>query len=138
MDNEYSFTQKEIEEGKTMGILAYILFLIPLFTAREKRFAMFHTEQAIVLCIIAVILGVIGSALSFTCIIPVVTGIAGLGLMVLWVIGLINSIQGQAKFIPLVGKFGPKLGLCNQGNNSYVNQTTPQKESEETEEPNKN
>lgn len=32
-----SITQAEIEDGKMMAILAYILFLIPLLAARDKK-----------------------------------------------------------------------------------------------------
>lgn len=32
-----SITQAEIEDGKMMAILAYILFLIPLLAARDKN-----------------------------------------------------------------------------------------------------
>lgn len=46
-----SMTQADIDDGKTMGILAYIFFIVPLFAARDKKFAMYHTEQAIALWI---------------------------------------------------------------------------------------
>ncbi len=111
-ENGYEFTQAEVEEGKTMGILAYILFLIPLLAQRENRYSMFHTEQAIILVIVAIGLSVISSVLSFTCIVPIIGAIAGLGVLVLWIIGLINAIGGKAKFVPVLGKYGPKMGLC--------------------------
>ena len=43
---------QDINANKPMGILSYIgiLVLVPIFTARESRFAMFHAEQGITLC----------------------------------------------------------------------------------------
>ncbi|MBN1755405.1 hypothetical protein JW877_04230 [bacterium] len=104
-------SQQEIEEGKTMGILAYIFFIIPLIAARDNKFAMFHTEQAIIIAIIAVGLSIIASVLSFTCIIPIIAMIASIGLIVFWIMGLINAIGGKVEVVPLIGSWGRKINL---------------------------
>jgi len=51
-----SITEADIQDGKTMAILAYIFFIIPLLAARDKKFAMYHTEQAIILWIAFIII----------------------------------------------------------------------------------
>jgi uncharacterized membrane protein len=100
---------QDIAANKPMGILAYIgiLVLVPLFTAKESKFAMFHTEQGITLAIGEValsILMIIIGLIPFGWIINIFLGLVGLVFLVLAIIGIINSANGQAKELPLVGK----------------------------------
>lgn len=101
---------QDISANKTMGILAYlgILVLIPLFTSRQSKFAMFHTEQGITLAIGEVILSAIMTVFAFIpvvgWIINAILGVVGLVLLILAIIGIINSANGQAKELPIVGK----------------------------------
>lgn len=115
-----TFTPEEIEDGKVMAILAWIIFLVPLFAARDKRFAMFHTEQAIVLLIvfiplyivitiITMIIGQVSGTLA--CIVSILSFGVWIVYLVLWVIGLISAIQGKAKELPFIGQYGAKLNL---------------------------
>ena len=115
-----SFTPEEIEDGKVMAILAWIFFPIPLFAARDKRFAMFHTEQAIVLVIVEVvlyigvtILSIIISQISstMTCAISILSLVIWLFFLVMWILGLMSAIQGKAKELPVIGQYGAKLNL---------------------------
>lgn len=117
---ETTFTQAEIEDGKTMAILAYIIFLIPLLAARDKRFAMYHTQQAIalwaafiVIYIVIVILTIIVNQISSTmgCVVSVLTFIPWIAYVVLWIMGLLNAIGGKAKELPVIGAWGNKLNL---------------------------
>jgi len=117
---EAKFTPEEIEDGKGMAILAWIFWLIPLLAARDKKFAMFHTQQAlalwitfIVVYIVLWILILIVSAISdtLTCIISVLGIIPWLFLIVFWIMGLISAIQGKAKELPIIGKFGSKFNF---------------------------
>ena len=101
---------QDINANKPMGILSYIgiLVLVPIFTARESRFAMFHAEQGITLCIGAHIIAFLSIIFGL---IPVVGwvfsllfGLVGLALLVLMIIGIVNAANGQAKQIPVLGK----------------------------------
>jgi uncharacterized membrane protein len=101
---------QDINASKPMGILSYIgiLVLVPIFTARESRFAMFHAEQGITLCIGAHIIAFLSIIFGL---IPVVGwvfsllfGLVGLALLVLMIIGIVNAANGQAKQIPVLGK----------------------------------
>ena len=112
---QLNITPEEIESGKTMAILAYILFIIPLVVeeAKQNKFAMFHTEQAIVIAILHLagfILGTIGSMVCIGAIFYLINLFA----FVLWIMGLIYAIQGQVKAVPLVGQFGEKFNLVKQ------------------------
>ena len=52
-DTTSEFDQNDIQSNKVMAVLAYlgILVLVPLFAARESRFARFHTNQGLILAI---------------------------------------------------------------------------------------
>ena len=115
-----SITEAEIQDGKTMAILAYIFFIIPLLAARDKKFAMYHTEQAIILWIafiliyiviwiLTIIVGQISSSLA--CVLSILTLIPWIAYVVLWIMGLLNAIGGKVKPLPVIGEYGAKLNL---------------------------
>ena len=98
-----SFTNEDIEKGKTMAGIAYILFFLPLIACPESRYARFHANQSLLLLITAiagnVILGLI----------PIIGWLLlplfGLIVLVLAIMGLINGFAGNAKQLPIIGKF---------------------------------
>ena len=97
-----AFDPEDIAANKVKAILAYfgILVLIPLFTAKESKFARFHTNQGLILLICCVV----AFALSR---IPSLAAIAWLlyvAIFILAVIGIINAAKGKAKELPLIGK----------------------------------
>jgi uncharacterized membrane protein len=102
---------KETEEGKAMAVLAYIFFLIPLLAARENKFAMYHTEQGILLAVLWVANAIISTLFSIVCIGPFLFLIIALGLLVFHVIGILKALNGEAKPLPFFGQFGEKLNL---------------------------
>ena len=101
---------QDINANKSMGILSYlwILVLVPIFTAKESKFAMFHAEQGITLAIAATIIMILAIIFGFIPVVGFVFGIifwlVDLAIFVLAVIGIINAANGQAKELPLVGK----------------------------------
>jgi uncharacterized membrane protein len=115
-----SITEAEIQDGKTMAILAYIFWLIPLLAARDKKFAMFHTEQAIAMWIVTIvfyiavwILTMILSQISsfFTCVVGILSLLVWLLLLVFIIMGIINAAGGKIKELPVIGAYGAKLNL---------------------------
>ena len=100
---EDTYPAEDIEKGKTMAGLSYLLFFLPLVVCPESQYAKFHANQALLLLIAAiagnVILGII----------PVIgwmlMPIFGIGILVLGIMGLINGFGGKAKRLPLIGKF---------------------------------
>lgn len=101
-DTTADYDSEDIEKNKVMGLLAYILFLIPLLAAKNSRFARFHTNQGLVLFIVAIISSVIA-------IIPligwIIAAIMSIVVAVLAIIGIINALNGKAKELPVIGKY---------------------------------
>lgn len=112
-DTTSQLDQNDIEENKIITILAYLswLVLIPLFFAKNSRFARFHCNQGIVLAIAGFVVSVIHVVVSFLTlgllegILGVVFGLIEVVCVVLSVIGIINVVMGKAKELPIVGKY---------------------------------
>lgn len=103
-------TPEQIESGKTMAIVAYLIFFIPLLMEdmRKNPFVMFHTEQSIVVLLLNIAAGIIG---SLTCGIGLVLYIPWL---VLLIMGILNASNGEIKTLPLIGQYGEKFNLVKQ------------------------
>ena len=112
--NEQQFHPQDIESNKVMAILAYfgILVLIPLFAAKESKFARYHVNQGLVLFIAEVAYGIVYAVLSSIIwaiswrlyFITRIIGFFSLVFLVLSVIGIVNAVNGQAKELPVIGK----------------------------------
>lgn len=93
----------DASSNKVMAILAYfgILVLIPLFAAKESKFARFHVNQGLILLICSVVTFVIGKipGLGF------LVWILDIAILVYAIIGIVNAAKGQAKELPYIGKF---------------------------------
>ena len=105
------FDPEDIEKNKLMGILAYIhiLVLIPIFAAKDSKFARLHANQGLVLFIAAVIFEILMGALSWipivNIIIFIIGGLGHLCWLALVIIGILNVANGKAKELPIIGKF---------------------------------
>ncbi len=98
-----------------MAILAYFgpLVLIPIFAAKQSKFARYHSNQGLVLLIASILYGIAYSILSsiilaiswrFYFIVSII-GLVSIVITVLAIIGIINAATGKAKELPLIGKF---------------------------------
>lgn len=115
VDRTAEFDSSDIEKNKVMGILSYlsILVLVPIFAAKDSKFARFHANQGLVLFILEIILGVVGAVIGVFEKIPLLglvftianifVGLIDFGVLVLAVIGIIFAAQGKAKSLPLIG-----------------------------------
>lgn len=109
-DKTSSMDPKDIEQNKVMAILAYLwlLVLVPIFAARESKFATFHANQGLILAIAEIALGLVSLILGWIPIlgilISIVCWIAGLCLLILAIIGIVNAANGKAKELPIIGK----------------------------------
>lgn len=97
------FTPEDIEKGKTMAGLAYLLFFLPLVVCPDSMYARFHANQALLLLIVGVGGNVVLSIIPF--IGWILFPIFGLGIFALGILGLINGFSGKAKRLPIFGKF---------------------------------
>ena len=103
-DTTNQYDSKDIEDNKFMAVLAYlgILFLVPLFAAKDSKFAQFHTNQGIILAILSL-------ANCVLLLIPFLGWIAapliGLCLTALTILGIVNVCTGKAQELPIIGKY---------------------------------
>ena len=115
LNNTKDFTSEmdpqDIESNKVMGILAYLfwLVLIPIFAAKDSKFARFHVNQGLVLAIAELILIILSNVLGWIpvvgTIIAIITWVANIGCFILAILGIINAVNGKAKELPLIGSF---------------------------------
>ncbi len=92
----------DVEKNKIMGILAYIIFFIPLLAARDSKFAMYHANQGLVLFLAGIVVSILGSIiplLGWFLILP----LGMLAVTVLAIIGIINAAKGLLKPLPVIG-----------------------------------
>ena len=110
-DTTAEYDAQDIRNNKAMAILAYLswLVLIPLFAARESKFARFHCNQGIVLAVAEIIAVIVLNILDGLPLIGWIFSIAGslLGLVcfLFAILGIINAANGKAKELPIIGKF---------------------------------
>jgi uncharacterized membrane protein len=121
---QYPPVDPDIQQNKVMAVLAYIgiLVLVPLFGAKQSRFARYHANQGLVLLICEVAYGIIYSVLSAVLVggavaAGSVTGLGGAGIvitllgllsiafLVFAILGIVNAAQGNYKPLPIIGKF---------------------------------
>ncbi len=108
-DRTQEFDAQDAQTNKTMGILAYISFLVlvPIFSAKESKWARFHANQGLVLFIAEVALWLTAVIFGFIpvlkYIIPIVCYLGQCGCVALSVIGIVNAAKGKAVELPLIG-----------------------------------
>ncbi len=104
------------EQNKVMGILAYLswLVLIPIFAAKNSKFARYHANQGLVLAICEIIWWVataIITAVAYAIawwlgsLLSTVLGLVNLVFLVMLILGIVNAANGKAKELPVIGKF---------------------------------
>jgi uncharacterized membrane protein len=104
---------RDANDNKTMGILAYILFFIPLLTGAHKTspFVKYHTNQGTLLAIAAIAWAIAYNVLSAILLaiswrlwgIVSILGWVSVVFAVLCVVGIINAVNGRMKPLPVIG-----------------------------------
>lgn len=104
-DQTDTMDTNDIESNKLMGVLAYlsILVLIPIFAAKNSKFAKFHANQGLIVCIAGVILGAITGVLSNVPFVKLVCPIIDLVPIAYSILGIVYVVQGKAKDLPFIG-----------------------------------
>lgn len=94
----------EVQSGKTYAVLAYlgILVLIPIFAAKENRYARYHANQGLVLFLAEVVCSIL-SMLSFVPFASMIGSICGFVCFIFMILGLVNASKGVMKPLPLIG-----------------------------------
>ncbi len=114
-DTTAEFDKNDIINNKAMGILAYLgpLCFVPMFAAKESKFARFHANQGLTLFIACVAWSIVYSIFSWIILaiswrlyfISSIVGLFSLVFLVLCVLGIVNAANGRAKELPIIGKF---------------------------------
>ncbi|MBV6479562.1 MAG: hypothetical protein HGGPFJEG_02347 [Ignavibacteria bacterium] len=106
-ERNLNITPEEIQSGKTMAIVAYLIFFIPLLMddMRKNKFVMYHTEQSIILLICYIICSIVA---TITCGVGLVLYIP---CIVFLIMGIMNAANGEVKPLPLIGQYGEKFNL---------------------------
>jgi len=125
-------SKKEIEDGKVMAILAYILAPIPYFAEKKNKFVRYHAIQGMNVFIVAVAYAIVAgfinnimwSAKADHCFqsiysgsiagctggwgmastISWILGLGGVVIGVIMIIGIVNAVNGNKKEVPILGK----------------------------------
>lgn len=111
-----TFAPDDIQKTKGLAWLSYlgILFLIPMLVNQNSPYTKFHVNQGIVLFIADLILYVAVSIVSFILgFIPIIGIIlsallylaVSIVILIFVILGIVNAVQGQAKELPVIGKF---------------------------------
>lgn len=116
------FDAEDISKNKILSLFAYlgILVLVPLFAAKDSKFAKFHANQGLVIFIAEIIINVavaiLGIIFSYTIYKVVVLGaivkilinlivwVARVVLFALSIYGIVNCVQGNAVKFPVIEK----------------------------------
>lgn len=141
--------QADVQQNKVMAVLAYfgILALIPLFAAKNSKYARFHTGQginlalcsiaySIVTAIINAIVGAIAPGeLKFSyfsgyyyapstlaTIVSIILGLGSIVFLVFMIMGIVNACKGKTEKLPLFSQipFGEMIVNAVNKNNPLV------------------
>ncbi|MFH1711754.1 MAG: DUF4870 domain-containing protein, partial [Patescibacteria group bacterium] len=105
---------KDVEENKYIAAIGYIFILcfVPLFMAKESKFAQFHAKQALVLFIIEVAFSIVDVVLIFIPIIGWFTIVAlWIAIVVVAVMAFFRALAGESWEIPVIADWVKKLNL---------------------------
>lgn len=111
---------QDAQQNKTMAVLAYIIFFIPLITGDHKKspFVKYHTNQGTVLFLTMVAYGIVQAilqAILFSMLFSVsgfgvwsvvttILGLLWLAPAILCILGIVYAVKGEMKPLPVIGK----------------------------------
>jgi len=98
---------EDAEKNKVMGILAYVIFFVPLLVAKDSPFAKYHANQGLSLFIVMFASLTVLTILAFIPFVGFVFGllhiVVYLGWLVLVVLGILNAANGKCVPLPVIG-----------------------------------
>ncbi len=94
---------EDVSKNRLMAVLAYIgpLVIVPLLVAKDSKFAKFHTNQGLILFLLAIVC----SLLAKLKVIGWLFSVCGAVVFILAVVGIIYACQGKAKELPVIGNW---------------------------------
>lgn len=102
-NQDKNFDSEDIEKNKFFAILSYIgvLVLVPLLAAKDSKFAKYHANQGLILFICSIACYI----LSYLPVIKHFVWILNVAILILAIMGIVYAAKGEAKELPIVGKF---------------------------------
>ncbi len=104
--------KEEMEAGKVFAILSYALsfiglpfFLVPMIM-RDNDFSLYHSKQCLMIWLFSIAGSTVGSILLLVCVGIFILAAVGIMVLVFLIMGLLNAINGQAKPLPIIGRWG--------------------------------
>lgn len=104
---EATATPEEIEKGKVLAIIGYIIWIVALvpLIQKDNRFSLYHAKQVLThFCFLLPAL--------ILCAIPFVNCVAAPLVMIvnitMIIFGIINVVNHRMKPLPVIGQFGEK------------------------------
>jgi len=99
--------ESDAEKNKTFGILAYIIFFIPLLAAKDSPFAKYHANQGLALCLTMLVSLTVLGILSMIPFVGFVFGMLHILLYLVFlglvVLGIVNAAAGKCVPLPVIG-----------------------------------
>ena len=100
--SEKNYTPEDIEKNKVVAAIAYAIFFVPLLVDKDSEFGKFHANQGLLLLIVSLV----GNAVLTISIVGILlVPVLNIILLVLFIMGVVNAINGQAKELPVIGKY---------------------------------
>lgn len=102
------YTKEDIEKNKVLALFSYIsfLFIIPLIACPNSKYAKYHINQGIILCITNAICSILVSAfIALPAVYAPLEIVINLLLTGLMIYGIYNAATGKTKPLPIIGKF---------------------------------
>lgn len=98
---------------KLMAVLSYfgLLVLVPIFAAKDSKFARFHANQGLLLFIVEIVwqiaAGIVGGVLSAIgiSIVANLLDLVGLVFLVFAIMGIVYAAKGEEKELPVIGQY---------------------------------
>lgn len=90
---------------KTMAIIAYILFFVPLLAVKNRSaFLNYHVNQGLGLFIVALVGSLVLNAI-FGWRFYMISNIWNLLMIILMVVGIVNASKNEMKPLPVIGNW---------------------------------
>lgn len=108
-DHTAEFAADDIKQNKAMGILAYVslLVLIPIFAAKDSKWARFHANNGLILAAaevsVWIVFGLLGLIPYVGLFFSLIGWLCNLVLIALSVFEIVFAAQGKARELPIIG-----------------------------------
>lgn len=108
--------KRDVEDKKLFAFLATFLsvigFVIALAAKREDKYVMFYAKQSLVIFIIGVVAGAIGSVFKLIPIIGMIIYFAlTILVLIVWILSWINALSEKEKDLPIISYWAEKINL---------------------------